>query len=527
MKELQLESSSIFLKSILLALIYNVLFNSLTTYLDYRDNYSSITSSLVQLNVSFIYTTIIFTALLFCKKIGELLIVLLFAISGPMNYFLFYFGKGIDFGTISDILSIEFELIIEYCGIYPILIAIASATFAIVLCRKIKIRQSYILLLIFCISLICTVIKFASNRKDLNVAAMKYVPVNLFYNIYEFYTHYLPQHNISQAKTDLTKLYNFRYAPNNKEPLIVVFIIGESMRGDLISLNGYHVNDTPLLKQRKNLVSFTHARSSSTSTRISLPYMLTRAEPPNFTEATEQLGLISIFRHLGFKTSWIGNQGLFGAHETTFASNALEAETVIAKLEIQNILGTRDLYDSHLLPFIDTELDGAGDNNQFMVVHLLGSHWNFRNRYPKDFPGLLKPDCNGENCSDIETKNSYFNSILFSDSVLDSIIKKLENKNAIVIYSSDHGISLGENGTIGNAATGSNIPEAQINIAMFAWMSDKYLAQHPQTLEILNAHKDESVSHNNLFHSILDCGQVESDAIVPSLSICRNTKTRD
>ncbi len=374
--------------------------------------------------------------------------------------------------------------------------------------------------------MVSAVIKFSSNRKDLDVAGMKYVPVNLFYNIYEFYTHYLPQHNISQAKIDLTKLYNFHYAPDNKEPLIIVFIIGESMRGDLISLNGYHINDTPLLKQRKNLVSFTQARSSSTSTRISLPYMLTRAEPPNFSEATGQLGLISIFRHLGFKTSWIGNQGLFGAYETTYASNALEAETVIAKLEIQNILGTRDLYDTYLLPFIHNELHGV-DNNQFMVVHLLGSHWNFRNRYPRDLPGIFKPDCNGENCSEIETRNSYLNSILFSDSVLDSIIKKLENKNAIVIYSSDHGISLGENGTIGNAATGSNIPEAQINIAMFTWMSDKYLAQHPQTLEIVNTHKNEPVSHNNLFHSILDCGQVESDAIIPSLSICRSAKVRD
>ena len=436
-------SNGTFLKSILLALIYNALFNSLIIYVDYNNNYTSITGSLIQLNLSFIYTFIMFAVLLLCRTIGMVIITALFATSGIMNYYLLYFGKGIDFGTISDIFSIEFELIIEYIGIHPILTGVLCAILGAVLCQKIQIKRSYSLPLIFCASLLLATIKFIQNPKDINIAATKYVPVNLFYNIYEFYTHYLPQHRTSQTKTDLTKSYNFEYAPENQEPLTVLFIIGESMRGDLISLNGYSVNDTPLLKQKTNLISFTNAISSSTSTKISLPYMLTRAEPTNFEEATSQQGLISIFRHLGFQTSWIGNQGLFGMHETTFASNALEAETVIAKLEIQNILGTRDTQDTDLLPFIEKQLQG--NNNQFMVVHMLGSHWNFKNRYPKDFAGLFKPDCgSNETCSDIEIKNSYFNSLLFSDFVLDSILQKLKDKNAIVIYASDHGISLGE-----------------------------------------------------------------------------------
>ena len=85
------------------------------------------------------------------------------------------------------------------------------------------------------------------------------------------------------------------------------------MRGDINSLNGYtEYNNMPFLTSRPHLVSFPKAKSSATTTRVAIPYMLTNATPPDFEKAMNTKGIISLFKKLGFKTSWIGNQGLFG-----------------------------------------------------------------------------------------------------------------------------------------------------------------------------------------------------------------------
>ena len=57
--------------------------------------------------------------------------------------------------------------------------------------------------------------------------------------------------------------------------------------------------------------------------------------------------------------------------------------------------------------------------------------------------------------------------------------KKLEQKNAIVIYSSDHGFSLGENGFFGNASKDPLAQKEQTDIAMFMWLSDYFIKKNP------------------------------------------------
>ena len=506
----------------IISLVYTILFNIPIAWFDFN-NGALIFDLVMQINLILLVTTIIFTLLLLTGKIGKLLIILLFVTGGIISYFVVIFGKNIAPGVIHDILSVECELSMEYLSIVLFLTMLVSMVIGTAVCQVTLTLRQPILLVMLLISLIAGFVKFSLPHKDIQVVIFKYSPISLFASCYYFFTDYLFHINDSKNKIDLTEQYEFHYSNQSNLPLVVIFIIGESMRGDLISLNGYYLNNMPLLKSRTNLISFTKARSAVTSTKEALPRMLTRIKDDNSTSHTQEKGIISIFKRLGFKTAWIGSQGLFGSLESTYASNALEAETVIVNKDIKWQVGKNEIYDSDLLPFIEKELNQNPANDKFIVVHLLGSHWHFNSRYPENFPGIKTPICVNSlptGCTNEQIKNSYFNSILFTDFVLDSILKKLKDKNAVVIYSSDHGMSLGENGIIGNAAVGENIPNEQLDIAMFIWMSDQYLATNPKLLQKVQAWQYRPVSHANLFHSLLGCAGISSDVVNQSLNIC-------
>lgn len=117
--------------------------------------------------------------------------------------------------------------------------------------------------------------------------------------------------------------------------------------------------------------------------------------------------------------------------------------------------------------------------------------------------------------------NSYENSFYYTDIVIDELLKKLEHKNALVIYSSDHGLSLGENGFFGNASKDALAKKEQTDIAMFMWFSRYFIEKNPGILEKVKKHSKNLVSQDYIFHSILGCAGVKSTYIDPALSFCK------
>ena len=101
--------------------------------------------------------------------------------------------------------------------------------------------------------------------------------------------------------------------------------------------------------------------------------MLKSAKSPNIEQSLSEKSVISIFKSLGFETSWIGNQGIFGVFETSFASIALEAYYVITKLELRKKFPNNNIIDEYLIPFIDQRLQSYKQNS-LTLMHLLDSH---------------------------------------------------------------------------------------------------------------------------------------------------------
>lgn len=513
-----------FTRSLIIALIYNILFALPVVWLKYLYKVPITVSLFCELTIPILLCWLLFYLVLFLGMIGELLISCFFVVGAVVSYYIFAFGKGLDIGVVIDALSIEQMLIRELINTYVFSLIVCAFIVGVLIARKtkgcnIKIASCFLMLL-----LAISAFSGEFNVKKLRVTTVSYQPFGLFYGIYSFYKIYLPQIQSQKNKINLATEYEFEYSSKDKKPVVIVFVIGESMRGSLIGLNGYEVDNTPLLAMQPHLISFTNASSSETITRLSLPYMLTRAAAPDWQRATSEKGIISIFNSIGFNTSWIGNQGLFGAYETTFASNALEANMVVTNLDLRNISGKIETYDEALLPYIKQTIENSPNDNHFIVMHMLGSHWAFSKRYPETFGSKFTPVCTNavpSECLKQEILNSYFSSIAYSDYVLDNLLKYLSDKNALVFFSSDHGVSLGENGIYAQGATGDNVPKEQHDIAMFMWVSDEFLRGHTDEFTKVKLHKDRPVSHDNIFHTILDCSGVKSLVIDKGLSLCR------
>ena len=87
----------------------------------------------------------------------------------------------------------------------------------------------------------------------------------------------------------------------------------------------------------------------------------------------------------------------------------------------------------------------------FIVVHFMGSHYNYRQRYPDQFdrfrpsPTPTDPVSIHEPYWKDALNNAYDNSILYSDHILAEVISALKasgRERALMLYVSDHGEDL-------------------------------------------------------------------------------------
>jgi lipid A ethanolaminephosphotransferase len=119
--------------------------------------------------------------------------------------------------------------------------------------------------------------------------------------------------------------------------------------------------------------------------------------------------------------------------------------------------------------------------------------------------------------------NVYDNTILYTDYFLTQVIAFLQRnesqRDTAMIYISDHGESLGENGLFLHAAPYSIAPEAQTHVPMIAWFSQDAYKHWELGQDCLMRSRENVLSHDNLFHSLLGLFDIQSREYDPSLDM--------
>lgn len=302
-------------------------------------------------------------------------------------------------------------------------------------------------------------------------------------------------------------------AQSSADSMTLVFVIGESLRADHLQLNGYQRTTTPRLASETNLVSFPRMRTIPYFTHTSVPYIMSRADSLNQTLGYSEPSFITLFRKAGFNTSWLSNQDsgfayLYFMHE---------ADTLI------NLDNGRSPYtfskwlDADLLPHFTNLIDSPDYTRQLLVLHTIGSHWWYPTHYT-DMETVFKPEVRSRVISEVtaqEMINSYDNTIVATDRFLHSVIDKLRNRTALLIFISDHGEALGEDGHFLHADDYA----ALHNPACFVWWSDTYANRYPHLIEALKDNSTKPFLTDALFHTALEAAQINTPVFKPAESL--------
>jgi lipid A ethanolaminephosphotransferase len=79
-----------------------------------------------------------------------------------------------------------------------------------------------------------------------------------------------------------------------------------------------------------------------------------------------------------------------------------------------------------------------------------------------------------------------------------------------MIYVSDHGESLGENGLYLHGLPYSIAPATQTHVPMIAWISPGFATDNFVDRRCVNDRAGDALSHDNLFHSVLGLLDVQT-----------------
>ncbi len=346
------------------------------------------------------------------------------------------------------------------------------------------------------------------NYKDVSLTARVVKSLNR-----EAIPHYSISSLINIIKHSFRKDYVFQVldaqpTTNLDEEIVGIVVIGETARADHFSLNGYKRKTNPLLEQQ-NIINFTNAKACGTLTKISVPCMFYLGEYNNYSEkkARFQSNALDIISAAGVEVAWIENNS--------------SCKNVCERIKT-TVLNTNDndTYDELLLEQTVSFINNLKKKKGLIVLHSMGSHGpKYYKRYPKQFEQFT-PSCQintPQDCSREELINAYDNTILYTDYILDSLIKILqkENLNSFLIYASDHGESLGENGLYLHGVPIQFAPKEQTHIPFFLWHSDSYKKNNK--IKILDT--KTNISHENFPHTILESLKIKSKTLQKDKSL--------
>ena len=356
----------------------------------------------------------------------------------------------------------------------------------------------------FLIPIVLLFILLNFNGRIRNSVVIRF-PYTIYYNfrLYESYRIKIAEKRLN-PDSDLTC--------ERHDSLSVVLILGESLRADHLSLNGYSRETTPNLGKRKNIVSFPNIYSEYTHTGRSVPHILTRADSIYIERAFTETSFVPLFKSCGFRTYWIANQ----ESADYYIAFMKECDSLIYVHPGKTVFTYDKWLDEDLLPHTQNVLDKKEERKLF-ILHTIGSHWFYNSHFP-DSLAFYQPIASSrviKQCTPDEIINSYDNTILYTDHFLDRLIGMFEKENAVIIYLSDHGESLGENGLWLHAIE----DEVCKNPACFIWYSNKYKEQNSEKIKALEKNKNKYYRTDFLFHSILSAGNIHSTILVEDLDI--------
>lgn len=288
----------------------------------------------------------------------------------------------------------------------------------------------------------------------------------------------------------------------------LVIIIGESLSKYHCSLYGYEKETQPHLGQMRNdslLYVFDNIEAPATNTieafkSIMSTYRNEYKDSIAWYECTTILELLNV---AGYQTYWFSNQsktGLFDNIVGKYADLCTYNSFVGNKFS-----GTeRTSLDAELISLADSVKES--NKLRTFFFHLMGSHEKFSERYPKSF-NIYKPsDYMNKPQNQRKDLADYDNSILYNDFVVSSIINSFSDKEAIIIYFSDHALDVYQSSDdyCGHANNKHESIKYGKAIPFIVFVSPIYKEKHKDICDSIKNNQSKYFCTDNLFYTIME-----------------------
>lgn len=297
--------------------------------------------------------------------------------------------------------------------------------------------------------------------------------------------------NFSKERTDRKDNMSKLLLSHKPEAGVYVLVIGESQNRAHMQAYNYHRATTPWLdsmKNDKNMLLFTKVYSCHTHTVPTLLYALTAKNQYNNIAVKNAVSVLEVAEAAGFETVWLSNQVKYSAWDTPVTSIASEANQ---QKWINSTLGestNTDYFDGKLIE----ELEKTKITDKMLIVmHLMGNHGSYEQRYPKAFEKY-----DGKN-----TIDKYDNSIIYNDYVMSQVYKrarKIPNFKGLV-YCSDHADAIDKN----LSHDAAQFDFDMTHIPLYIYLSDSYIQNNSAKYKSLEKQKNKLFTNDLLFNLML------------------------
>ena len=285
-------------------------------------------------------------------------------------------------------------------------------------------------------------IVFEKDPNSFNIGARpketRSILKNSIYTVEYFIVRTLPNYLLNRQLVESWNQEEFSKRKNNlDENMNVIFVLGESLTPQHMSLYGYDLKTTPFLDQlslHKNFMK-TYGISAGIYTDTTVPYLMNVARKPNAINYILQNknNLFKLAKQNQFQTYFITTQ----SHTSfKYIRNYLGLNYIDQYVDPYSQGSEADT--EYLDQFLVDELEKINleRGRNFVVLSMSGSHEPYNLKYTPEF----------NHWKTGSLINHYDNSVLYTDSIIKKIYDYLStnNKKSILLFTSDHGQHLGK-----------------------------------------------------------------------------------
>lgn len=283
---------------------------------------------------------------------------------------------------------------------------------------------------------------------------------------------------------------------NSQKSGTFVLVIGESESRDHMHAYGYQRKTTPWLDQavsQPENILFTHAYSNHTHTVPTLTYALTEKNQYNAVPLEKAYSIIEVAKAAGYRTYWISNQVKYGAYDTPIAAIASSADQEIWINGNSGYTTWTNYNDGELANKL-RQIKFDSQKNNLVVIHLMGSHTDYQERYPKKQEKFSVKD------KKTRRINSYDNTVFYTDTVLHQIydIMRARDEFQGMVYCSDHGEDMQHSHEV------TKFTWSMARIPFVVFLSQNYCQRNPATFQNLVKHKEDYWTNDLLYDVLID-----------------------